>query len=127
MAGEPTIHIIGNVGADPEMKFLDDGRGVANINVAVTPRRRKGDEWVDQDTMWFRVAAFGHLANIIVEGVQKGNRVSVHGSFSAREWETKEGQTRTSLELLADSIGVVPRAHKADAPKSDGNDPWANK
>lgn len=142
MSGEPILTVIGNVTADPELRFTPSGKPVANFTLASTPRTKQGDEWVDGETTWLRCAAWDALAENVAESIQKGVRVIVQGALSSRSYE-KDGQTRTSLELRVDAIGPelrfatarVERAQRGQggsrpAPQQGGqsapaNDPWA--
>lgn len=138
MSGEPIITVVGNVTADPELRFTPAGKAVAGFTVASTPRTKNGDEWVDGETTWLRCSAWEQLAENVAESITKGTRVIVQGAMSSRSYE-KDGQTRTSLELRVDAIGPelrfatarVERAQRGQggarpAPQSaPANDPWA--
>lgn len=120
---EPTVHIVGRVGADPELKFTPAGKAVANFSVAQTARVKKDNEWVDGDTMWFRVATWGATAEAAMETVAKGSLVSIHGRLSQRSYETKQGEKRTDLIVDCETLAIVPLA-KAGAPKQKEEAPW---
>ena len=121
MAGEPTILLMGNVGADPELRFAPNGDAVVTVKVAVTPRRKNKDTWEDAETRWYKVSAWKNLAEAIADGVRKGDRVSVSGRFEMEEYE-KDGRTITVPAITADQFGVVPRAVKAQ--KKEEGVPW---
>lgn len=139
MAGEPQVTIIGNVAGEPQLRFSPGGVAVLNFTVANTPRNkdRQSDQWVDGETMWVRVTAFKRDAELAAESLEKGTRVIVTGRLSQESWETKEGEKRTSLKLVADEIAASMKfatvtAKKAgrasDAPKRQAEpefDPWA--
>jgi single-strand DNA-binding protein len=97
--------IIGNLGADPEMRYTPNGRPVTQFNVAVnqSTKNQQTGEWVEE-TDWFRVSVWGDRAERAAENLRKGNRVFVEGRFKTREFEGRDGQTRTSLEITADSV-----------------------
>jgi single-strand DNA-binding protein len=122
MANEPLVTITGNTGGDPALKFLPSGVAVAEVSVAVTPRDKRGDEWVDGDTMWFRVKVYGHGAETFTDAVTRGARVLVTGRLRQQRWTTAEGVERTGLEVIADGWGLIPKASKA----AQGRDtsPW---
>lgn len=120
MAGEPTMTLTGNVGADPELRFAPNGDAVCTVKVAVTPRRKKGDTWEDAATTWYRVTAWKMLGEAIAEHVRKGNRVTVTGRFDLEEYE-KEGRTVTVPTVNADSFGVVPKMERRQAKEET---PW---
>lgn len=122
MAGEATITLVGNVGADPELRFTRGGDAVAGLNVAVTPRVRNGQEWQDGDTVWYRVSVWKRDGEAVAEHVRKGDRVRVVGRFTPRMFEDRDGQKRTSLDVTADSAGVavVPKPQ----PAGPARGPW---
>jgi single-strand DNA-binding protein len=99
------VMIIGNLGADPEMRYTPSGRPVTQFNVAVnqSTKNQQTGEWVEA-TDWFRVSVWGDRAERAAENLRKGNRVFVEGRFKTREFEGRDGQKRTSLELTADSL-----------------------
>ena len=99
------VMIIGNLGADPEMRYTPNGRPVTQFNVAVnqSTKNQQSGEWVEA-TDWFRVSVWGDRAERAAENLRKGNRVFVEGRFKTREFEGRDGQKRTSLEITADSV-----------------------
>src|SRR5688572_25748306 len=99
------VMIIGNLGADPEMRYTPNGRPVTQFNVAVnqSTKNQQTGEWVEA-TDWFRVSVWGDRAERAAENLRKGNRVFVEGRFKTREFEGRDGQKRTSLEITADSV-----------------------
>jgi single-strand DNA-binding protein len=99
------VMIIGNLGADPEMRYTPNGRPVTQFNVAVnqSTKNQQTGEWVEE-TDWFRVSVWGDRAERAAENLRKGNRVFVEGRFKTREFEGRDGQKRTSLEITADSV-----------------------
>jgi single-strand DNA-binding protein len=99
------VMIIGNLGADPEMRYTPNGRPVTQFNVAVnqSTKNQQTGEWVEA-TDWFRVSVWGDRAERAAENLRKGNRVFVEGRFKTREFEGRDGQKRISLELTADSL-----------------------
>ncbi|MGH2357160.1 MAG: single-stranded DNA-binding protein [Candidatus Limnocylindria bacterium] len=91
--------IIGNLGADPELRYTPSGKAVANLRVAVNNNRRGPDgEWVEE-TLWLRVEVWEQAAERAAEQLRKGNKVYAEGQLRAREYEGSDGQKRTSLEL----------------------------
>ncbi len=99
------VMIIGNLGADPEMRYTPNGRPVTQFNVAVnqSTKNQQTGEWVEA-TDWFRVSVWGDRAERAAENLRKGNRVFVEGRFKTREFEGRDGQKRTSLDVTADSV-----------------------
>src|ERR687892_1525183 len=91
--------IIGNLGADPELRYTPSGKAVTNLRVAVNSNRRGPDgEWVEE-TLWLRVEVWDQAAERAAEQLRKGNKVYAEGELRAREYEGNDGQKRTSLEL----------------------------
>ena len=100
------VMIIGNLGRDPEMRYTPNGRPVTEFSVAVSHRSRdpQTGEWADDQTDWYRVTVWGDRAERTAEQFRKGNKVFVEGRFRTREYEAKDGQRRTSLEITADNV-----------------------
>jgi single-strand DNA-binding protein len=91
--------IIGNLGADPELRYTPSGKAVTNLRVAVNDRSRGADgEWVE-DTMWIGVEVWEQQAERLAEQLRKGNKIYAEGQLRSREFEGRDGQKRTSLEL----------------------------
>ena len=107
MAGDTTITVIGNLTADPELRFTTSGAAVCNFTVASTPRAfdRQANEWKDGETLFMRCSVWREAAENVAESLQKGTRVIVQGRLKARSYETKEGERRTSQELEVDEVG----------------------
>src|SRR5262245_34177124 len=112
------VMIIGNLGSDPEMRYTPNGRAVTQFNVAVnqSTKNHSPGEWVEE-TDWFRVSGWGDGAERMAESLRKGNKVFVEGRFKTRQFEGRDGQTRTALEITADSIVNLERRPRED----DGN------
>jgi len=138
MAGEPRIEIVGNLTADPELRFTQNGKGVANLNVAVTPSKNTGTfqnpNWTDLDTMFFRVTVWGQHGENVVESLRRGQRVMVVGRLTVRSYETREGEKRQSWEISADEVTPSLKFATASVNKinrhsggqsSTQEDPWA--
>ena len=113
--------IIGNLGGDPEMRYTPNGRPVTQFNVAVnqSTKNQQTGEWVE-DTDWFRISVWGDRAERTAEQLRKGNRVFVEGRFKTREFEGRDGQKRTSLEITADSVVNLEKRVRDDAEGSFG-------
>jgi single-strand DNA-binding protein len=91
--------IIGNLGADPELRYTPSGKAVVELRVAVNDRSRGPDgEW-QEETQWFRVELWDQPAERAAERLRKGHKIFAEGQLRAREWEGKDGQKRTSLEI----------------------------
>ncbi|MGL4178066.1 MAG: single-stranded DNA-binding protein [Dermatophilaceae bacterium] len=139
MAGETTITIIGNLTADPELRFTPSGAAVANFTVASTPRTfdRQSQEWKDGETLFMRCAIWRDAAENVAESLNRGTRVVVTGRLKSRSYETKEGEKRTVVELDVDEVGPSLRYASAKVTKAERGsggggfgggqqqDPWA--
>lgn len=107
------IKVKGRVGSDPEIKFVTkDQLPLATFSIAYTPRSRKGGEWVDGETMWFRVALFGAKAEAVADTIKKGDEVLVLGSVKQSTFQGRDGSEKTALEITASEVALVPRLQK---------------
>jgi single-strand DNA-binding protein len=107
MAGDTVITVIGNLTADPELRFTPSGAAVANFTVASTPRifDRASNDWKDGDALFLRCSVWRQAAENVAESLTRGARVIVSGRLKQRSYETKEGEKRTVVELEVDEIG----------------------
>lgn len=115
MAGDTVITVIGNLTADPELRFTPSGAAVANFTVASTPRSfdRQTNEWKDGDTLFMRCSIWREAAENVAESLTKGMRVIVQGRLVQRSYETREGEKRTVVELQVDEVGPSLRSASA--------------
>jgi single-strand DNA-binding protein len=106
MANEPTITIVGNLTADPELRYTPSGSAVTNFSIASTPRtlNTESNEWEDGETLFLRGTVWRELAENVAETLHKGMRVIAQGRLQARTYETTEGENRTVIELQVDEI-----------------------
>jgi len=123
MAGETPITLIGNLTADPELRFTPSGAAVANFTVASTPRTfdRQTNEWRDGDAMFLNCAVWRQAAENVAESLQKGMRVIVSGRLKSRSYETREGEKRTVFEVDVDEIGPALRYATAKVTRTSSN------
>ncbi|MGJ6980609.1 single-stranded DNA-binding protein [Aestuariimicrobium soli] len=107
MAGETPITIIGNLTADPELRFTPSGAAVASFTVASTPRTfdRQSGEWKDGDAMFLNCSVWRQAAENVTESLTKGMRVIVNGRLKSRSYETREGERRTVFEVEVEEVG----------------------
>jgi single-strand DNA-binding protein len=109
------IMIIGNLGRDPEMRYTPNGKAVTQFSVAVSHSRPDGQGgWIDDGTDWYRVSVFGDRADRAADQLRKGNKVFVEGRFKSREFEGKDGEKRTSLDITADNVISLERRSRDD-------------
>jgi single-strand DNA-binding protein len=107
------IRVKGRVGNDPEIKFVTQEQlPLVTFSIAYTPRNKKGGEWVDGETMWFKVAMFGKKAEAIADSIKKGDEVLVLGSVKQSTFQGRDGQEKTALEITASEVALVPRLQK---------------
>lgn len=109
--------ILGNVGKDPEVRFLADGKATANLSVATSSSWKDKSGEKQESTEWHRISAFGKLAEIIGEYVKKGSQIYIEGRITTRKWKDKEGVERYSTEIIADQMQMLGgRGEKSEAP-----------
>ena len=107
MASVNKVILIGNLGADPEVRYMPSGDAITNIRLATT------DNWKDKNgekqerTEWHRVAFFGKLAEIAGEYLKKGSQVYIEGRLQTRKWQDKDGQDRYTTEIVADRMQML--------------------
>ena len=120
MAGDTVITVIGNLTADPELRFTPSGAAVANFTVASTPRQfdRNSNEWKDGDTLFMRCSIWREAAENVAESLTKGTRVVVSGRLVQRSYETREGEKRTVVECQVDEVGPSLRYASAKVTRS---------
>lgn len=107
MASVNKVILIGNLGADPETRYLPSGDAVANIRIATTETWKDKNGEKQEHTEWHRVAFFGRLAEIAGEYLKKGSPVYVEGRIQTRKWQDKDGQDRYSTEIRAERMQLL--------------------
>lgn len=122
MAGETQITVVGNLTADPELRFTPNGAAVANFTVASTPRTydRQANEWRDGDAMFLNCSVWRQYAEHVAESLHKGARVIVQGRLKSRTFETREGERRTVFEIDVEEIGPSLRYATAQVTRTTG-------
>ncbi|MGM1018484.1 MAG: single-stranded DNA-binding protein [Actinomycetota bacterium] len=107
MAGETVITVVGNLTADPELRYTQNGLPVANFTIASTPRNfdRASGEWKDGDALFLRASVWREFAEHVAGSMTKGMRVIAQGRLRQRSYQDREGNQRTSIELEVDEIG----------------------
>lgn len=104
MASLNRVVLVGNLTRDPELRYLPSGTSVCNLGIAVNSRRKNADgEWIDEAN-FFDIAVFGKQAENCSQFLAKGSQVAVDGRLRSRSWETNEGQKRSKVEVVADSV-----------------------
>ena len=120
MSGETVITVIGNLTADPELRWTQAGAPVADFTVASTPRTfdRNAGEWRDGDTLFMRCSVWRETAENVAESLRKGMRVIVQGRLTQRSYDTQQGERRTVVELQVDEIGPSLRRARAQVTRT---------
>lgn len=120
MAGDTTITVVGNLTADPELRFTPSGAAVANFTVASTPRiyDRQSGEWKDGEALFLRCNIWREAAENVAESLTRGSRVIVTGRLKQRSFETREGEKRTVMEVEVEEIGPSLRYATAKVNKA---------
>jgi single-strand DNA-binding protein len=120
MAGDTVITVVGNLTADPELRFTPSGAAVANFTVASTPRTfdRQSGEWKDGEALFLRCNIWRQAAENVAETLTRGARVIVQGRLKQRSFETREGEKRTVIELEVDEVGPSLRYATASVTKA---------
>lgn len=142
MAGETVITVVGNLTADPELRYTQNGLAVANFTIASTPRNfdKATNDWKDGDALFLRASVWREFAEHVAGSLTKGSRVIVTGRLKQRSYETKEGEKRTSFEIEVDDIGPSLRYATAQVTRAassgprgggqgggqGGDEPWAS-
>ena len=118
--GDIPLTLVGNLTADPELRFTPSGQAVANFTVASTARflDRQTNEWKDGDTVFIRCSVWRQYAENVAESLTKGTRVIVTGKLKVRQYETREGGKGTSVECEVDEVGPALRTRP---PRSTGS------
>ena len=139
MSGETPLTVVGNLTADPELRYTQNGLPVVNFTVASTPRiyDRQSNEYKDGDALFLRCSAWREMAEHIAGSLNKGTRVIVTGRLTQRSYQDREGQNRTALEVDVDEVGpslrwataAVTRAAASGAgsrpPSNPPGEPWS--
>jgi len=132
VAGDTVITVVGNLTADPELRFTPSGAAVANFTVASTPRTfdKNSNEWKDGEALFLRCSVWRQAAENVAESLHKGTAVIVQGRLKQRSYETKEGEKRTVYELDVEEVGPSLKWATAKVTKASrsggggGGDTW---
>ena len=121
MAGETQITVVGNVTADPELRFTQSGAAVANFTIASTPKKfdKQANDFKDGETLFLRCSAWREMAENVAESLSRGTRVVAQGNLVARSFQTKEGENRTVMELDVQEVGPSLRYASAAVTKNE--------
>ena len=122
MASLNKAMIIGNLGADPEVRYTQSNTAIANFNVATTEKYRDSNGDLKENTEWHKIVCWGRLAEIAQQYLRKGSPVYIEGTIQTRQWEDKEGQKRYTTEIKALALQLLGSRQDAgmDASQSTG-------
>jgi single-strand DNA-binding protein len=119
------VILVGNLGADPEVRYTQSGTAIANFRVATTETWKKPDGSKEEKTEWHKVVAWNRLGEICGEFLSKGSRVYIEGKIETRKWQDKEGNDRYSTEIVAREMKMLSARGASDAggsSRSGGSD-----
>src|SRR4029453_298984 len=118
MASDNTVTLVGNITRDPELRFTQSGQAVASFGLAVNRRFQQNGEWQER-VSFFNITCWGQLGENTASSLTKGARVIVNGRLEQREYETREGEKRNVVEVVADEIGPSLRWATAQVERND--------
>ena len=107
MASVNKVILVGNLGRDPETRYMPDGGAITNISIATTSTWKDKSGEKQEATEWHRIAFFGKLAEIAGEYLKKGSQVYVEGKLRTRKWQDKDGQDKYTTEVIADAMQML--------------------
>lgn len=116
MAGVNKVILLGNLGADPEIRYTPSGMAVANFRIATSETRANKEGQKETKTEWHRIVTFGKLAEICGEYLSKGKQVYIEGKIQTRSWEDKDGNKRYTTEILANTMQMLGGPKEAGVP-----------
>jgi single-strand DNA-binding protein len=124
MSGINKVILIGNLGKDPETRYMPSGKAATNFSIATSERFKDRETGEPQErTEWHRIATFDRLAEISAEYLKKGSKVYIEGRLRTRKWQDKEGKDRYSTEIIADQMQMLTRAVRVAEPVQAGKMP----
>lgn len=116
MAGVNKVILIGNLGKDPEVRYLDNGVAVANFSLATTENYKNKEGKRVSQTEWHNIVLWRGLAEVAEKWLKKGSSVYVEGKIRTRKWEDKDGNTRYSTEILGDNMTMLGGKPSSETP-----------
>ena len=120
MASVNKVIVVGNLGRDPETRYMPDGAAITNVSIATSYQRTdKASGQKTEETEWHRVVLFSRLAEIAGEYLKKGSQVYVEGRLRTRKWQDKEGQDRYTTEIVADVMQMLGSRAGAGEPRAE--------
>lgn len=121
MAGVNKVILVGNLGADPEIRYTPSGTAVANFNIATSENWTNKEGQKETKTEWHKIVTFGKLAEICGEYLAKGKQVYVEGRIQTRQWDDRDGNKRYTTEIVANTMQMLgrPGEKPQDAPQGE--------
>lgn len=119
MSSVNRVILVGRLGRDPETKSIRNGANVVNMSVATSRKFKDGTGQYQEATEWHRIVAFGHQADYASKYLSKGRLVYIEGRLRTSSWEAKDGQKRSTTEIVAGSIQGLDRGGHVDGPSGD--------
>ncbi len=121
MAGVNKVIIMGHLGRDPEMRYMQDGKAIANLSIATSEKYKDKNGEVQEKTEWHRIVLFGRSAEVAGEYLHKGSMAYIEGRLQTRKWTDKDGQERYTTEILGDRLQLVGGRSDNGQGQSDGS------
>jgi single-strand DNA-binding protein len=125
MASVNKVILVGNLGRDPEIRYMPNGEAVANFSIATTENWKDKSGVKQEKTEWHNIVAYRKLAEIIGEYVRKGSPIYIEGKLQTRKWE-KDGVTRYSTEIIADQMQMLGNKEASTSGAPQENTPPPN-
>ena len=120
MAGVNKVILVGNLGADPEIRYTPSGTAVTNFRIATSETRTNKEGEKETKTEWHRIVTFGKLAEICGEYLAKGKQIYIEGRLQTRSWEDRDGNKRQTTEIVAGIMQMLGRAgDRGETPHDD--------
>ena len=127
MASVNKVILIGNLGRDPETRYMPEGGAITNISIATTEKWKDKNGEMQEKTEWHRVAFFGKLAEIAGEYLKKGSQVYVEGRLQTRKWQDKDGQDKYMTEVVANVMQMLGSRQGMGGGGAEQRDPPAER
>jgi len=117
------VILVGRLGKDPEIRYTQDGVAICNFSIATSETRKDRNGEKKQLTEWHKIVAFRKLAEICNQFLQKGSQIYLEGSIHTRTWEDKDGNKRTTTEIVASSVQILEGKKSSSGEQGKGNAP----
>lgn len=122
MAGVNKVILVGNLGADPEVRYTPSGTAVTNFRIATSETRTNKEGQKETKTEWHRIVTFGKLAEICGEYLSKGKQVYIEGKIQTRSWDDKDGNKKYTTEIVANTMQMLGSKGSDQSSSADASD-----